>query len=82
MQIADMAGKFESVETCLEKNVPEDELKEVKRILFGKACRLELVIMYHYFTDVPNLQMYQMDVVYGSTIPRITINFHNLRMII
>ena len=54
MQIADMAGKFESVETCLEKNVPEDELKEVKRILFGKACRLELVIMYHYFTDIRN----------------------------
>ena len=35
-----MGGKFESVEACLEKNVPEDELKELKRVLYGKACRL------------------------------------------
>jgi beta-ureidopropionase len=41
-----MAGKFESLEKCLEKNVPEDELKEVKRILYGNPCRL-VVIMYH-----------------------------------
>jgi hypothetical protein len=33
-----MAGKFESVEKCLEKHVPKDELKEVKRILYGKPC--------------------------------------------
>ncbi|XP_027233011.2 beta-ureidopropionase [Penaeus vannamei] len=31
-----MAGQFASVEECLEKNVPEQELKEVKRILYGK----------------------------------------------
>lgn len=31
-----MAGQFSSVEECLEKNVPEQELKEVKRILYGK----------------------------------------------
>jgi hypothetical protein len=34
-----MEGKFESLEKCLEKNLPEDELKEVKRILYGKPCR-------------------------------------------
>ena len=33
-----MAGKFESLEKSLEKNVPEDELNEVKRILYGKPC--------------------------------------------
>ncbi|XP_063594645.1 beta-ureidopropionase-like [Penaeus indicus] len=31
-----MAGQFASVEECLEKNIPEQELKEVKRILYGK----------------------------------------------
>lgn len=38
-----MAGKFESVEQCLEKNVPEDELKELKRILYGNPCRYSKV---------------------------------------
>ncbi|XP_042875074.1 beta-ureidopropionase-like [Penaeus japonicus] len=31
-----MAGQFASIEECLEKNIPEQELKEVKRILYGK----------------------------------------------
>ncbi len=42
-----MAGKFESVEKCLEKHVPEDELKEVKRILYGKPCRYKAPFMIH-----------------------------------
>ncbi|XP_076039633.1 beta-ureidopropionase pyd3 isoform X2 [Oratosquilla oratoria] len=31
-----MAGEFSSLEKCLEKHVPEQELKEVKRIMFGR----------------------------------------------
>ncbi|CAL4111368.1 unnamed protein product, partial [Meganyctiphanes norvegica] len=31
-----MAGEFVSLESCLEKNIPEQELKEVKRILYGR----------------------------------------------
>jgi hypothetical protein len=27
---------FHGLEECLEKNIPEEELKEVKRILYGK----------------------------------------------
>ena len=29
-------SEFSSLEKCLNKYIPEEELKEVKRILFGK----------------------------------------------
>lgn len=28
---------FKSLEECLEKHIPTDELKEVKRILYGRS---------------------------------------------
>ncbi|XP_066981392.1 beta-ureidopropionase [Macrobrachium rosenbergii] len=31
-----MAGEFVSLDHCLEKHIPENELKEVKRILYGR----------------------------------------------
>lgn len=31
------AQKFTSLEDCLNKNVPTEELKEVKRILYGRS---------------------------------------------
>lgn len=31
-----MAEEFESVESCLERNISGEELKEVKRILYGR----------------------------------------------
>ncbi|KAL5017130.1 hypothetical protein ScPMuIL_006719 [Solemya velum] len=34
-----MAEKFESLEKSIEKHIPEPELSEVKRILFGKTLR-------------------------------------------
>jgi len=30
---------MESVEACLEKYVPENELAEVKRVMYGNPCR-------------------------------------------
>ena len=34
-----MAGELSSVESVLEKYIPEEELGEVKRILFGRPAR-------------------------------------------
>ena len=31
-----MAGEIVSVDQCLENHLPEQELKEVKRILYGR----------------------------------------------
>lgn len=34
-------GQFTSLEECLNKYIPADELKEVKRIIFGKSDEYE-----------------------------------------
>jgi hypothetical protein len=34
-----MSGELSSVESVLEKHLPEEELAEVKRILYGKQAR-------------------------------------------
>lgn len=34
-----MAGILESVESCLERHIPPEELAEVKRILYGGEAR-------------------------------------------
>lgn len=34
-----MAEGFESLDKCLEKHIPAEELKEVKRILYGNPAR-------------------------------------------
>jgi hypothetical protein len=39
-----MAAKVVSLENCLEKHIPPEELKEVKRILFGKPARLDSMV--------------------------------------
>lgn len=34
-----MSGEFVSLESCLEKHIPPQELEEVKRVLYGKPVR-------------------------------------------
>ncbi|KAK7072101.1 Beta-ureidopropionase, partial [Halocaridina rubra] len=31
-----MSGELASIEQCLEKHIPEEQLKEVRRILYGR----------------------------------------------
>ena len=48
-----MADKtqFFSVEECLEKNIPEEQLKEVKRILFGKQLESVFISVFYYLSN-------------------------------
>lgn len=38
-----MSGEFSSLEQCLEKHIPEQELKEVKRILYGRELPVIII---------------------------------------
>ena len=39
-----------SLEDILEKYIPETELQEVKRILYGKPCRYDFFFILYYLT--------------------------------